>query len=126
MEENLQELNYSVVPHQGSQGAVIIESGVFNGFKFTIENLRLVYKDVNGELQLVDEETDSDELDIQLDFSYDLVEVPETYESRKEDKEHFEGMLQSIVLDVLMNHKNLYQLGANEHQTDTETTHHQP
>ena len=126
MEENLQELNYSVVPHQGSQGAVIIESGVFNGFKFTIENLRLVYKDVNGELQLVDEETDSDELDIQLDFSYDLVEVPETYESRKEDKEHFEGMLQSIVLDVLMNHKNLYQLGADEHQTDTETTHHQP
>lgn len=126
MEENLQELNYSVVPHQGSQGAVIIESGVFNGFKFTIENLRLVYKDVNGELQLVDEETDSDELDIQLDFSYDLVEVPETYESRTEDKKNFEGMLQSIVLDVLMNHKNLYQLGANEHQTDTETTHHQP
>ena len=126
MEENLQELNYSVVPHQGSQGAVIIESGVFNGFKFTIENLRLVYKDVNGELQLVDEETDSDELDIQLDFSYDLVEVPETYESRTEDKKNFEGMIQSIVLDVLMNHKNLYQLGANEHQTDTETTHHQP
>lgn len=126
MEENLQELNYSVVPHQGSQGAVIIESGVFNGFKFTIENLRLVYKDVNGELQLVNEETDSDELDIQLDFSYDLVEVPETYESRTEDKKNFEGMLQSIVLDVLMNHKNLYQLGANEHQTDTETTHHQP
>ena len=126
MEENLQELNYSVVPHEGSQGAVIIESGVFNGFKFTIENLRLVYKDVNGELQLVDEETDSDELDIQLDFSYDLVEVPETYESRTEDKKNFEGMLQSIVLDVLMNHKNLYQLGANEHQTDTETTHHQP
>ena len=83
----------------------------------------MVYKDVNGELQLVDEETDPDELDIQLDFSYDLVEVPETYESKKEDKEHFEGMLQSIVLDVLMNHKNLYQLGANEHQTDTETTH---
>lgn len=126
MEENLQELNYSVVPHQGSQGAVIIESGVFNGFKFTIENLRLVYKDVNGELQLVNEETDSDELDIQLDFSYDLVEVPETYESRTEDKKNFEGMIQSIVLDVLMNHKNLYQLGANEHQTDTETTHHQP
>ena len=126
MEENLQELNYSVVPHEGSQGAVIIESGVFNGFKFTIENLRLVYKDVNGKLQLVDEETDSDELDIQLDFSYDLVEVPETYESRTEDKKNFEGMLQSIVLDVLMNHKNLYQLGANEHQTDTETTHHQP
>ena len=126
MEENLQELNYSVVPHQGSQGAVIIESGVFNGFKFTIENLRLVYKDVNGELQLVNEETDSDELDIQLDFSYDLVEVPETYESRTEDKKNFEGMIQSIVLDVLMNHKNLYQLGADEHQTDTETTHHQP
>ena len=126
MEENLQELNYSVVPHQGSQGAVIIESGVFNGFKFTIENLRLVYKDVNGELQLVDEETDSDELDIQLDFSYDLVEVPETYESRKEDKEHFEGMLQSIVLDVLMNHKNLYQLGADEHQLNIKATHHQP
>jgi len=125
MEENLQELNYSVVPHEGSQGAVVIESGAFNGFKFTIENLRLVYKDVNGELQLVDEETDSDELDIQLDFSYDLVEVPETYESRTEDKEHFEGMIQSIVLDVLMNHKNLYQLGANEHQSDTETTHHQ-
>ena len=109
MEENLQELNYSVVPHQGSQGAVLIESGIFNGFKFTIENLRMVYKDVNGELQLVDEETDPDELDIQLDFSYDLVEVPETYESKKEDKEHFEGMIQSIVLDVLMNHKNLYQ-----------------
>ena len=125
MEENLQELNYSVVPHQGSQGAVVIESGVFNGFKFTIENLRLVYKDTNGELHLVDEKTDADELDIQLDFSYDLVEVPETYESKKEDKENFEGMLQSIVLDVLMNHKNLYQLGANEHQTDTETTHHQ-
>ena len=125
MEENLQELNYSVVPHQGSQGAVIIESGVFNGFKFTIENLRLVYKDVNGELQLVDEETDSDELDIQLDFSYDLVEVPETYESRKEDKEHFEGMLQSIVLDVLMNHKNLYQLGADEHQLNIKATHYQ-
>ena len=126
MEENLQELNYSVVPHQGSQGAVIIESGVFNGFKFTIENLRLVYKDVNGKLQLVDEKTPENELDIQLDFSYDLVEVPETYESRTEDKKNFEGMLQSIVLDVLMNHKNLYQLGANEHQTDTETTHHQP
>ena len=126
MEENLQELNYSVVPHQGSQGAVIIESGVFNGFKFTIENLRLVYKDANGELQLVDEKTPENELDIQLDFSYDLVEVPETYESRTEDKKNFEGMLQSIVLDVLMNHKNLYQLGANEHQTDTETTHHQP
>ena len=125
MEENLQELNYSVVPHQGGQGAVVIESGIFSGFKFTIENLRLVYKDVDGELHLVEEETDPDELDIQLDFSYDLIEVPETYESKKEDKEHFEGMLQSIVLDVLMNHKNLYQLGANEHQTDTESTHSQ-
>ena len=104
----------------------MIESGAFNGFKFTIENLRLVYKDVNGELQLVDEKTPENELDIQLDFSYDLVEVPETYESRTEDKKNFEGMLQSIVLDVLMNHKNLYQLGANEHQTNTETTHHQP
>ena len=125
MEENLQELNYSVVPHQGSQGAVVIESGIFNGFKFTIENLRMVYKDVNGELRLVDEETDPDELDIQLDFSYDLVEVPETYESKKEDKEHFEGMIQSIVLDVLMNHKNLYQLGADEHQLNIKATHYQ-
>ena len=125
MEENLQELNYSVVPHQGSQGAVLIESGIFNGFKFVIENLRLVYKDVNGELQLVNEETDADELDIQLDFSYDVIEVPETYESKKEDKEHFEGMIQSIVLDVLMNHKNLYQLGADGHQTNTQATHHQ-
>ncbi len=123
MEENVQELNYSIVPHQGSQGAVLIESGIFNGFKFTIENLRLVYKDVNGELQLVEEETDSDELDIQLDFSYDLIEVPEVYESKKEDKEHFEGMLQSIVLDVLMNHKNLYQLGADEHQLSIKATH---
>ena len=126
MEENLQELNYSVVPHQGSQGAVLIESGIFNGFKFVIENLRLVYKDVEGELHLVDEETNVNELDVQLDFSYDLVEVPETYESKKEDKEHFEGMIQSIVLDVLMNHKNLYQLGTNEHQVDTQTTHYQP
>jgi len=125
MEENLQELNYSVVPHEGAQGAVLIESGIFNGFKFVIENLRMVYKDVNGELQLVNEETDADELDIQLDFAYDLIEVPETYESKKEDKEHFEGMLQSIVLDVLMNHKNLYQLGANEQQADTQTTHYQ-
>ena len=125
MKENLQELNYSVVPHKGAHSAVLVESGPFNGFKFTIENLRLVYKDVNGDLQLVDEETDSDELDIQLDFSYDLVQVPETYESKKEDKENFEGMLQSIILDVLMNHKNLYQLGENEHQTDTQATHHQ-
>ena len=125
MEENLQELNYSVVPHQDSQSAVIVESGPFNGFKFIIENLRLVYKDVNGELQLVDEETDSDELDIRLDFSYDLIEVPETYESRKEDKENFEGMVQSILFDVLLNHQNLYQLGANEHQTHTKATHHQ-
>ena len=125
MEENLQELNYSIVPHEGAHSAVLIESGPFNGFKFTIDNLRLAYKDVNGDLQLVDEETDSDELDIQLDFSYDLVQVPETYESKKEDKENFEGMLQSIILDVLMNHRNLYQLGENEHQTDTQATHHQ-
>ena len=126
MEENLQELNYSVIPHKGNQGAVLIESGIFNGFKFIIENLRLVYKDVNGNLQLIDEETDADELDIQLDFSYDLVEVPETYESKKEDKEHFEGMIQSIVLDVLMNHKNLYQLGADEHQLNIKATDIQP
>ena len=125
MEENLQELNYSIVPHKGPHGAVVVESGPFNGFKFVIENLRLVYKDINGKLHLVDEETDADELDIQLDFSYDLVQVPETYESKKEDKENFEGMIQSIVLDVLMNHKNLYQLGANEQQADTQTTHYQ-
>ena len=124
MEENLQELNYSIVPHEGAHSAVVVESGPFNGFKFTIENLRLVYKDVDGNLQFVDEQVDSDELDIQLDFSYDLVQVPETYESKKEDKENFEGMIQSIVLDVLMNHKNLYQLGTDEHQTNTETTHH--
>jgi len=123
MKENLHELNYSFVPHKEPQGAILVESGPFNGFKFVIENLRLVYKDVNGDLHLVDEETDSDELDIQLDFSYDLVQVPETYESKKEDKENFEGMIQSIVLDVLMNHKNLYQLGANEQQADTQTTH---
>ena len=126
MEENVQELNYSIVPHEGPQGAVIIESGAFNGFKFTIENLRLVYKDVNGELRLVDEETPENELDIQLDFSYDLVEVPETYESRTEDKQNFEGMLQSIVLDVLMNHKNLYQLGADEYQLNIKATDIQP
>ena len=126
MKENLQELNYSIVPHEGAHSAVVVESGPFNGFKFTIENLRLVYKDVDGNLQFVDEQVDSDELDIQLDFSYDLVQVPETYESKKEDKENFEGMIQSIVLDVLMNHKNLYQLGTDEHQTNTETTHHQP
>ena len=42
---------------------------------------------------------------------------------KKEDKENFEGMIQSIVLDVLMNHKNLYQLGANEHQPNSEATH---
>ena len=125
MEENLQELNYSVVPHQDSQSAVVVESGPFNGFKFVIENLRLVYKDVDGNLQLVDEETNSDELDIQLDFSYDLIEVPETYESRKEDKQNFEGMVQSILFDVLLNHKNLYQLGENEHQTHTQATHYQ-
>ena len=124
MKENLQELNYSIVPHEGAHSAVVVESGPFNGFKFTIENLRLVYKDVDGNLQFVDEQVDSDELDIQLDFSYDLVQVPETYESKKEDKENFEGMIQSIVLDVLMNHKNLYQLGTDEHQTNTETTHH--
>lgn len=121
MEENLQELNYSVVPHEGPHGAVVVESGPFNGFKFVIGNLRIVYKDVNGELHLVGEETDSDELDIQIDFSYDLIEEPYKL---KEDKENFEGMVQSILFDVLLNHKNLYQLGANEHQTDTETTHH--
>ena len=118
----LEELKYSIEENQDFLVSILIESGPFDGFRFGIENLRLVYENEQGELCLVSDEKEVEDRELRLDFQINLLDVPETYEESTVNVEDFETTVRGLVFNVLMNYSNLYQLGANEHQTSAEAT----
>jgi len=120
--DGLEELKYSIEENQDFLVSILIESGPFDGFRFGIENLRLVYENEQGELCLVSDEKEVEDQELRLDFQINLLDVPETYEESSVNVEDFETTVRGLVFNVLMNYSNLYQLGANEHQTSTEAT----
>jgi hypothetical protein len=120
--DGLEELKYSIEENQDFLVSILIESGPFDGFRFGIENLRLVYENEQGELCLVSDEKEVEDRELRLDFQINLLDVPETYEESSVNVEDFETTVRGLVFNVLMNYSNLYQLGANEHQTSTEAT----
>jgi len=120
--DGLEELKYSIEENQDFLVSILIESGPFDGFRFGIENLRLVYENEQGELCLVSDEKEVEDKELRLDFQINLLDVPETYEESSVNVEDFETTVRGLVFNVLMNYSNLYQLGANEHQTSAEAT----
>jgi len=120
--DGLEELKYSIEENQDFLVSILIESGPFDGFRFGIENLRLVYENEQGELCLVSDEKEVEDRELRLDFQINLLDVPETYEESSVNVEDFETTVRGLVFNVLMNYSNLYQLGANEHQTSAEAT----
>jgi len=120
--DGLEELKYSIEENQDFLVSILIESGPFDGFRFGIENLRLVYENEQGELCLVSDEKEVEDQELRLDFQINLLDVPETYEESSVNVEDFETTVRGLVFNVLMNYSNLYQLGANEHQTSAEAT----
>jgi len=120
--DGLEELKYSIEENQDFLVSILIESGPFDGFRFGIENLRLVYENEQGELCLVSDEKEVEDQELRLDFQINLLDVPETYEESTVNVEDFETTVRGLVFNVLMNYSNLYQLGANEHQTSAEAT----
>ena len=84
--------------------------------------MRLVYENEQGELCLVSDEKEVEDRELRLDFQINLLDVPETYEESTVNVEDFETTVRGLVFDILMNYSNLYQLGANEHQTSAEAT----
>lgn len=111
MSNQFEEMTYAVVPHE-DRWAVELQDGVFKNFKFVIENLRLTYRDEDDNLKLVEEDTEIDEMDVFLDFEYDVVSVPQVYEPQEGDQQAFETVTRNIVFDVLTNHHELYDLKA--------------
>lgn len=120
--DDLEELKYSIEENEDFLVTILIESGPFDGFRFGIENLRLVYEDEQGELCLVSDEKEVEDKELRLDFQINLLDVPETYEESTVNVEDFETTVRGLVFNTLMNYSNLYQLGANEHQTSAEAT----
>lgn len=120
--DDLEELKYSVQENEDFLVSILIESGPYNGFRFGIENLRLVYENEQGELCLVSDEKEVEDRELRLDFQINLLDVPETYEESTVNVEDFDTTVRGLVFDILMNYSNLYQLGANEHQTSAEAT----
>lgn len=113
--DGCQELSYSILDSDHSDYflSILIESGPFGGYKFGIQNLRLVYEDEQGELQMITDEMNIDEKDLRLDFQVSLYHLPETVLSESDvDLEAFDTTARGLVFDIIMNHQNLYNVGA--------------
>ena len=115
-------IEYRVVKdNEDKRLAVQVGNGYFQNFFFKINRLRLTYETEEGTIKRVTDWEEVKDKDINLDFEYDLSFVPKTYEQQEGDQEEFEQVTRQILIDVLMNHPELYAMEAfNEHQTDSE------
>ena len=114
------ELTYGIVEDMQGKWSVHIENGKFKDFYFKIDHLRLTYKDENDKLTLVKDYSEVEDKEVQLDFQYDLMKVPADFENNDGDQYEFEEVARNILIDILMNHKDLYKLEQDEHQTNSE------
>ena len=123
-EEEQKEVSYSIVKYE-DRWAILIESGIFDKFTFTIENMRLRYEDENEdgetETKLVEDINSVLDKEIAMDFEYDLKTVPAGYTDKEGRQEFFENVARNILMDILINYPELYKLGKeDEPQKDTE------
>jgi len=116
-QEEQKEVSYSIVKYE-NRWAILIESGVFDKFTFTIENMRLRYEDENedGEKQtkLVDDVNSVLDKEIFMDFEYDLKTVPADYVDQEGRQEFFETVARNILMDILINYPELYKLSKDD------------
>jgi len=117
MEEKPPQVSYSIVKHE-DRWAIMIESGIFDKFTFTIENMRLRYEDENEdgetETKLVEDINSVLDKEIALDFEYDLKTVPANYLDAEGRQEYFENIARNILMDILINYPELYKLSKED------------
>lgn len=116
------EVSYSIVQYE-KRWAIKIESGVFNEFVYTIENMRLTYKDENedegSQVKLVYDINDVADKDVNLDFEYELRTIPASYIDEEGRQSYFENISRHILIDILLNYPNLYKLEKQQEQQDS-------
>lgn len=113
-------LTYGIVEDMQGRWAVHLENGKFKDFYFRIEHLRLTYVDDDDKLKMVEDYSEVEDKEVKLDFQYDLMQVPEGYINKDGDQYEFEEVARNILIDILANHKDLYKLEKDEHQTNSE------
>lgn len=113
-------ITYGIVENEKKEKAIIIEAGRFKDFIFKIDRLRLTYKKEDGTLKIVESYDEVADEEVMMDFQYDLVSVPEAFETNENDQSSFEELAQNILIDILTNHQELYKLESNEHSSNTE------
>lgn len=116
-QEEQKEVSYSIVKYE-NRWAILIESGVFDKFTFTIENMRLRYEDENEdgetETKLVEDVNSVLDKEIFMDFEYDLKTVPADYIDQEGRQEFFETVARNILMDILINYPELYKLSKDD------------
>ncbi len=115
-------INYRVVhDKEDKRLAIQITNGYFSNFFFKINHLRLTFENEQGIMKVVKSYDEVEDKEVILDFEYDLCVVPPTYKPDTGDQEEFEQVARNILIDVLMNRQELYNMETDEHQANTES-----
>ena len=120
--EQTDAINYRVVQDKEDKRlAVQVGNGYFKDFFFKINYLRLTFEDELGIMHVVESYDQVEDKEVTLDFEYDLVTVQPSYKIETGDQTEFEQVVRNILIDVLMNRKELYTMEQNEYKTSIES-----